>query len=598
MNMWTEPDLRTGPQPPDSNQPGTLHDALDAQARATPDATALISGTSRLSYRELADRSSRLAAHLYERGVRRGDLVGLVAGRDVDTVVGMLAILKAGAGYVPLDPNYPAARLSFIIGDARLRWLVFTGAGLPPGVGFDGQSVAVDAGGSGPPPLPVTPADTAYVIYTSGSTGQPRGVVVSHAHVLRLFRATAERFQFRPSDVWSVFHSFSFDFSVWELWGALLHGGAAVLVDYDTSRSVDAFAELLRDHHVSMLSQTPFAFYSLAREVVAEAVELPALRWVVFGGEALQLGGLAEWLRRFGDDRPGLMNMYGITETTVHVTAQRVRATDRTAGIGRPLADLSVELQRTDGTAAAAGEPGEIVVAGAGVTLGYLNHPALTAARFLPDPGSPGGRRYRSGDVARWLPDGTLSYLGRRDRQVQLRGFRIEPGEVEAALRTHPAVIDAAVHLEPGDVADPRLLARVVVRTGASPAELRRHLADRLPAQLLPRQIRLVDSIALTPNGKVASPTPATGPSTKGTKMTDDEQADGREYLVVLNDEEQYSIWDAAKPVPQGWHTDGYRGSKAACLAHISDVWTDLRPRSLRVAMESDQSQQAAAHDR
>ncbi|RQY46732.1 amino acid adenylation domain-containing protein, partial [Burkholderia stagnalis] len=290
------------------------------------------------------------------------------------------------------------------------------------------------------PPRAICAAQAAYVIYTSGSTGTPKGCVVTHANVLRLFDVTRESFALSSHDVWSVFHSTAFDFSVWELWGALLHGAQAVFVPFETSRDPLAFAGFLREHRVSVLSQTPSAFRLLDRQPGT----LPALRLVVFGGEALAPASLRGWFDRYGDARPRLVNMYGITETTVHVTARTLRSADADAPlspIGEPLADLSLQLLDRHGEPVLDGVPGEIHVGGAGVARGYLNRPGLTAARFVPDPhGAPGARRYRAGDLAQRQADGEIHYLGRADQQIKIRGFRIEPGEIEAALRAHPAV--------------------------------------------------------------------------------------------------------------------------------------------------------------
>ncbi|MGC3004480.1 amino acid adenylation domain-containing protein, partial [Streptomyces sp. G35A] len=298
---------------------------------------------------------------------------------------------------------------------------------------------------------PTSPSDTAYIIHTSGSTGRPKGVPVPHANVVRLFTAAAEHFGFGADDVWTLFHSYAFDFSVWEIWGALLHGGRVVVVPYAVSRSPRDFLDLLRREGVTVLNQTPSAFEQLIDADLEGDGGAGALRYVVFGGEALRPERLRPWADRYGLDRPVLVNMYGITETTVHVTHHRVTRADlddpRRAGvIGRPLADLRVHLLDAQGRPVPPGATGEMYVSGAGVAAGYLNRPELTAERFLDDPyGLPGTRMYRSGDLARRRADGTLDYLGRADAQVQIRGFRVEPGEIEAVLATHPGVSRAAV---------------------------------------------------------------------------------------------------------------------------------------------------------
>ncbi|MFL6236491.1 MAG: amino acid adenylation domain-containing protein, partial [Thermoanaerobaculia bacterium] len=355
--------------------------------------------------------------------------------------------------------------------------------------------------------IPVDADFPAYVIYTSGSTGRPKGVAVTHANVDRLFTATDPWFDFNAGDVWTLFHSYAFDFSVWEIWGALLHGGRLVVVPYWVSRSPEAFHELLAAERVTVLNQTPSAFRQLIWTAEGKPADLP-LRYVVFGGEALEPASLAPWIARYGE-RPRLINMYGITETTVHVTYRPVGEGDLAAGsrIGVPIPDLAVHLLDPGLRPVPVGAPGEIHVGGAGLALGYLGRPDLTAERFLPDPFScrPGARLYRSGDLARRLPDGDLEYLGRADQQVKIRGFRIEPGEIEAALATQPGVREAVVLARSdrsvGSLADRRLVAYV---TGDTTADaLRQALGERLPDYMIPAAFVFLEALPLTGNGKV-----------------------------------------------------------------------------------------------
>jgi acyl-coenzyme A synthetase/AMP-(fatty) acid ligase/acyl carrier protein len=340
------------------------------------------------------------------------------------------------------------------------------------------------------------------VIYTSGSTGRPKGVVVRHGNVTRLFSATDCWFGFGPEDVWTLFHSYAFDFSVWEIWGALLYGGRLVVVPYWVSRSPEAFYELLRDERVTVLNQTPSAFQQLTQ--VAEA-DL-ALRYVIFGGEVLKPASLAPWFERHGDERPRLINMYGITETTVHVTYRPVGKADTVSAVGCPIPDLGTYLLDQALNLVPVGVPGEIFVGGAGLAPGYLNRPELTAERFVPNPfGEPGSRLYRSGDLARRLPDGDLEYLGRIDHQLKIRGFRIELGEIESALARHPAVRQAVVVAWEASAGDTRLSAFVVPEADPFPdaAGLRAHAAAALPAFMAPSAFTVLESLPLTPNGKV-----------------------------------------------------------------------------------------------
>jgi amino acid adenylation domain-containing protein len=500
-----------------------LHALFEAQVDRTPDAVAVSFEDRSLTYRELDERANRLARRLVRLGVAPGQLVGLAVRRSLDMVVGILGILKAGAAYLPLDPDYPKDRLAFMIADASVRVLVTEAnltASLSAGgaavIRFDADAEALAA--ESPLRLGVTAAvtDLAYVIYTSGSTGKPKGVLVRHDNVVRLFHATRAWYDFQPSDVWTLFHSYAFDFSVWELWGALLYGGRVVVVPHLVSRSPDAFHELLVAEGVTVLSQTPSAFRQLIRaDQGAPEASIAALRlrYVVFGGEALDVGDLRPWWDRHGDERPRLVNMYGITETTVHVTYRPLGKADlaRAASsvIGAPIPDLQVYVLDPTLAPVPVGVAGELYVGGAGVASGYLDRPELTAQRFLPDPFSKAeasnARLYRTGDLARRLPNGDLEYRGRIDHQVKIRGFRIELGEVEAALDLHPAVREAVALVREDEPGDKRLVAYVVPK-GRAPSilELRASLKERLPEYMVPSAFVFLPALPLTENGKVS----------------------------------------------------------------------------------------------
>jgi len=506
-----------------------LHARFAAQAARTPGATALTYAESSLTYAELDARSNRLAHHLASVGVAPGDLIGLCVERSLETVVGILAILKAGAAYLPLDPAYPDERIAHMLEDSGTRVVVATAA-LEPRVSgdatrviaLDRDAVRIGAHRSDAPAVAVGPDALAYVIYTSGSTGRPKGVQVTHANVTRLFAATDAWFGFGATDVWTLFHSYAFDFSVWEIWGALLFGGRLVVVPFYVSRNPDAFYALLEREGVTVLNQTPSAFRPLVRaddEAAARgAARDLSLRAVVFGGEALDPVSLRSWVDRRGDERPRLVNMYGITETTVHVTHRVIRRADVLAGsaspIGVPIPDLSVQVLDPGGQMVPVGVVGEMYVGGAGVARGYLGRPELTAERFVADPfGAPGARLYRSGDRARWLPDGGLEFFGRADDQVKVRGFRIEPGEIESVLLEHPAIREAVV-LARGAGDTTRLVAWIVTTGDPAPAatELRAHLSAHLPDYMVPSAFVPLDALPLTRNGKVdrrALPDPA-----------------------------------------------------------------------------------------
>jgi amino acid adenylation domain-containing protein len=354
--------------------------------------------------------------------------------------------------------------------------------------------------------VPIAPAQSAYVIYTSGSTGRPKGCVVEHRNVAALMTAAQARFAFGPDDAWTLFHSYAFDFSVWEMWGALLHGGRLVVVPWWVSRSPDAFAALIETAGVTVLNQTPSAFRSLMAPLAGLA---HSLRVVIFGGEALQTQSLAPWYERHADDAPRLVNMFGITETTVHVTHRALGRADTGDGVGSviggALDHLRIYVLDERMEPVPAGVTGELYVGGAGVSRGYLGMPALTAQRFVPDPfpGARGGRLYRTGDLGRWLPDGSLEYLGRADQQIKVRGFRIEPGEIQATLCAHPQVAEALVVVVPGPGGDPRLTAYLVSAAPPTTDELRGFLLARLPEHMVPQVFVALDAFPLNHHGKI-----------------------------------------------------------------------------------------------
>jgi amino acid adenylation domain-containing protein len=501
-----------------------LHRRFEAHAAATPDATALRCDGAALSYGALNRRANQVAHRLQALGVGPGTRVGLCAERSIDLVVGLLGIVKAGGAYVPVDLSYPAERVAFMLGDAQAPVMLTQSAllaQLPPHAGatlcLDDPSLA-DAPHENPA-SPVSVDDLIYVIYTSGSTGQPKGTLLTHRAVDRLFSATAAWFHFGPQDVWTLFHSVAFDFSVWELWGALAHGGCLVVVPQAVSRSPEAFLQLLHDERVTVLNQTPSAFRQLVQADVDSGVpRRTSLREVVFGGEALELQALRPWFERHGDAQPRLVNMYGITETCVHVTYRPITRADVDARagsvIGVPIPDLRVLLLDALLQPVPIGVTGELFVGGPGLALGYLNRQELTAARFIGDPLRPGERLYRSGDLARWRQraEGALEleYLGRIDHQVKIRGFRIELGEIEALLAQQPGVRESAVLAREDVPGDQRLVAYVA--GSAEVDALKQALRERLPDYMVPAAFVVLPTLPLTGNGKVdrqALPAPA-----------------------------------------------------------------------------------------
>jgi amino acid adenylation domain-containing protein len=489
------------------------------------------------TYSDIDCRADVLARRLADLGVVPNVLVALYVDRGIDLIVGILGILKAGGGYLPIDVNTPAPRVNWLLRDSGAG-IAVTMSSLAERVTersvalvlVDSDSDAaqrepgrVDRGRA--PAAERAPTDLAYVIYTSGSTGTPKGVLVEHRHVVRLFEVTQQWFRFRGHDVWTMFHSVAFDFSVWEIWGALLFGGRLVVVPDEVCRSPLRFRDLLRREQVSVLNQTPSAFRQLdAADRDATDPGPGHLRLVVFGGERLNVGMLAGWIDRHGDERPALVNMYGITETTVHASFRPIQRVDLArldvSPIGVPLPDLRFLVLNGAGEPAAAGEPGELYVSGAGVSRGYLHRADITAARFFAHPLAAGNRVYRTGDLVLADQDGEYHYIGRVDDQLKVRGFRIEPREIEIILETHPEVTASVVLPHDYGDGDVRLIAYLVPSDpGVDPGwaeSIRTKLADELaglPSYLRPSAFVSIPALPLTVNGKVdrtALPTPVT----------------------------------------------------------------------------------------
>ncbi|BAY66407.1 amino acid adenylation [Calothrix brevissima NIES-22] len=534
-----------------------LHQQFEEFAARTPDAIALVYEQERLTYQQLNQRANQLAHYLQTLGVKPEVLVGIYLERSVAMIVSILAILKAGGAYVPLDPTYPQERIAFMLEDAQVGVLLTQENLLENLPQYQTGVVCLDKEGEtlltqriDNPHSKVTTNNLAYVIYTSGSTGKPKGVLVNHQNVLRLFAATQSWFNFSDRDIWTNFHSYAFDFSVWEIWGAFLYGGRLVVVPYWISRSPQAFYNLLSSEQVTVLNQTPSAFRQLMRaeEQISENAKSLNLRLVIFGGEALELQSLQPWFDRHGDVKPQLVNMYGITETTVHVTYHPITLDDlrkyTNSIIGRPIPDLEIYLLDGQQQPVPIGVAGEIYIGGAGVARGYLHRPELDVERFINHPFSQvyGARLYKSGDLARYLSNGELEYLGRIDHQVKIRGFRIEISEIEAVLCQHPAVKEAIAVVREAESdkkplmanlvtnvednsaitelrrylkgelttpetipTDKRLVAYCVIHQQPAPSitELRRFLGEKLPDYMVPSAFVILPALPLTANGKI-----------------------------------------------------------------------------------------------
>lgn len=503
-----------------------LPEQFEKQAALRPDAIAVVYENQALNYAELNERANRLARMLISEGVGPEQFVALALPRSLEMAVGLLAVLKAGAAYLPLDPDYPADRIAFMLKDAQPAFIMTNTKAanhIPPvenvpKIVLDDPELAeklntypAENPKNKDRTQPLSPLNTAYVIYTSGSTGVPKGVMIPHQNVTRLFAATEHWFRFSSDDIWTMFHSYAFDFSVWEIWGPLLHGGRLVIVPHHVSRSPEAFLRLLVKEGVTVLNQTPSAFYQFmqAEREQPDLGQALSLRYVIFGGEALELSRLEDWYNRHPENRPQLINMYGITETTVHVSYieldRSMAALRANSLIGCGIPDLGVYVLDERLQPVPPGVAGELYVSGAGLARGYLGRPGLTSERFIADPfGPPGTRMYRTGDVARLRADGSLDYVGRADHQVKIRGFRIELGEIEAALVQHPQLEDAAVIVREDQPGDKRLAAYVIPSEETfDTAELRRYAAERLPDYMVPAAFVTMKELPLTPNGKL-----------------------------------------------------------------------------------------------
>ncbi|XWW45390.1 amino acid adenylation domain-containing protein [Fibrella sp. USSR17] len=492
----------------------TLVDLFTEQVSLTPDNTAVVLGTTQLTYLELDRQSTQLAHRLRTLGVVEETLVPICLDRSIAMIIGLLGILKAGGAYVPIDPDYPAERIAYMLTDTQAKVLVTDRASRSKlaAAGSDTSIVCLDDPEAAITDEPVSavstnlkPGNLAYIIYTSGSTGRPKGVQIEHTSVVSLLKPTSPLFDFTDQDVWTMFHSFCFDFSVWEMYGALLFGGRLVIVPKHVAKDASLFGALLSAERVTVLNQTPSAFYVLQEQIASRATSL-SVRYVIFGGEALNPAKLKPWHERFPACQ--LINMYGITETTVHVTylaltAQHLAGTSSL--IGRPIPTLSAHVLSSDQAPVAIGDTGELYVGGAGLARGYLNRPELTAQRFIPHPASkqPGDRLYRSGDLVRLLDDGELEYMGRIDEQVKIRGYRIELGEVEHAIQQFPGVKHAVVVARSFADSDIRLVGFIVADGPVKSADLTTFLSTSLPEYMIPSLLIPIGSMPLTGNGKV-----------------------------------------------------------------------------------------------
>jgi amino acid adenylation domain-containing protein len=483
---------------------GCLHELFEAQVERTPDAVALVFEDQQLTYRQLNERANQLAHHLHHHGVTAETLVGILCERSLEMVVAVLGTLKAGGAYVPLDPAYPQQRLSFMLEDAEVKVLLTQERlreSLPEHraevVSLDAEWERIAQESRENPAISVQAENLAYVIYTSGSTGAPKGVLVSHRGIGNLAAAQIDAFEVEPASRVLQFAATSFDASVSEIAMALLSGATLCLAPQESMLPGPALTATISEQAISVLTLPPTVLAALPAD------EFPSLRTLILAGEACTGELVKIWAegRRF-------INAYGPTEGTVCATIAVCRDDGERPPIGRPMRNVEVYLLDEQMRSVPSGVAGEIYIGGVGLARGYKNRPDLTAERFIPHffSDEPGARLYRTGDLGRWLPDGEIEYLGRTDHQVKVRGFRIEPGEIEAALLSHEAVKEALALVREEASGEKRLIAYVVApseQEAATVSELRRHIRERLPEYMVPSVFVVLDKLPLTPNGKV-----------------------------------------------------------------------------------------------
>jgi amino acid adenylation domain-containing protein len=535
FNEYNQP--RAG-YPADQTIPGLF----ETQVEKGENRIAVTYANETFTYSQLNRRANQIARLLTANGVTRETIVGIMMYPSPQLIWSIIGILKAGGAYLPLDPDHPADRLRLMLEDSGAP-LLLTTADLREKTGFGG--LIIDAGdrriddGKDVNPAKISRSgDLAYIIYTSGTTGRPKGVMIEHRNVVSLMRHDGFRFHFDDRDVWTLFHSACFDFSVWEMYGALLNGGRLVVLPKQVARDTTEFLKLLSREKVTVLNQTPSAFYNLINaEPECPGREL-ALRYVIFGGAALKPLLLKEWRAKYPDVK--LINMYGITETTVHVTSKEITEVEinlNLSNIGRPLPTLTNYVMDRNLRLMPLGAAGELCVGGAGVGRGYLNQPELTAEKFIINPlHNRAERLYRSGDLVRRLPNGDLEYLGRIDHQIKIRGFRVELGEIEARLLSYAQINEALVVCKVDSAGDQFLCAYLVGAKELTVAELRAYLAKELPDYMIPARFVTLDQMPLNANGKI---------DRKALPEPDGAIATGTQYLAPENETEEKlaAIW-------------------------------------------------------
>lgn len=524
----------------------TIIDLFEEQVARTPHNIAVVFEDKVLTYTQLNEQANQLGHYIRQNNkVQPDDLIGIKLERSEKMIVSIFAILKSGGAYVPIDPGYPQERIEYIEKDSKSKFVI------------DEQELELfykqqDQYSKVNPEKINSPENLAYVIYTSGTTGNPKGTLLEHKNVVRLFFTDKPLFDFDEKDVWTMFHSYAFDFSVWEINGALLFGGKLVVVPKIIAQNTPAFLELLYDQSVTVLNQTPSSFYNLIQYEKTEAKKDYKLRYVIFGGEALNPSLLQDWHKKYPDTK--LINMYGITETTVHVTYKEIGSNEiasEQSNIGKPIPTLGCYILDPNKNIVSIGVFGELHITGSGLARGYLNRPDLTSEKFIPSPFVEGELMYKTGDLGRWLPDGDIEYVGRIDHQVKIRGFRIELGEIETAIAQYSDTIEKVV-VEAKEVNQEKvLIAYLVATTAIDKAGLRYYLQSKLPEYMVPVFYTALEAIPLTSNGKV---------DRKALPVIKGEDLLQKEYSAPRNatEEKLAAIWKEVLAIDQIGITDNF----------------------------------------
>ncbi|NOQ25406.1 MAG: amino acid adenylation domain-containing protein [Bacteroidales bacterium] len=521
-----------------------LHRIFEEQVEKQGDKIAAKFGDQQISYRELNNKANQLGHALQQDGIGLNSIVGLIQDKSIEMLISILGVLKAGGSYLPINPTYPQERIEFLINDSNADLVIVSnetsGETIKPQINVN-SLFGTDLSTSNLV-LEQTSESAAYIIYTSGTTGKPKGVIINHENVVRLLFNESNLFDFNDQDVWSMFHAYNFDFSVWEFYGSLLKGGELIVLSDTEVKDANLISEKILKENITVFNQTPASFYNLKNSNESLLNKNLQLRYVIFGGDALAPAKLKIWKDHFPEIK--FINMYGITETTVHVSYKEISDNEIARGksnIGKSIPTLASYILDENQELLPQGAGGEICVSGAGISMGYLNNPELTHEKFIINPFKPGEYIYRSGDKGRILPDGDIEYLGRIDQQVKIRGYRIELAEIEKVLLKHEN-IEKCVVIVKEDSEDKHLCSYIVYEKEIEQEELRTYLSNHLPDYMIPSYFVKMDTLPLTANGKVnrkALPNP--------------EVKAGDDYVAPSNELEKkmVSIWSEVLDVPE-----------------------------------------------